>query len=109
MAKSLLEGLDFIHSRGIAHGDVKLDNILQTKGSQDLSALKFCDLGHAFRGRSCYERGTKFYNAPEQVLSQYYEKKVDIWALGVCFMEIFIGRHLYDTLTDSRTELIFFI
>ncbi|RAH72090.1 putative serine/threonine protein kinase [Aspergillus aculeatinus CBS 121060] len=47
--KQLFLGLSYLHSQGIAHGDLKPENLLLTGGG---SRLKLADFGFAFRFRS---------------------------------------------------------
>ena len=38
------------------------------------------------------QAGTTIYMAPEQLLlGKFYDEKVDIWALAVCFLELCYG------------------
>ena len=69
----ILNGLDFCHSRGILHRDVKLDNILLDR---DLR-VKICDFGVSRvmpkNGQPIKERcGTPAYIAPEIIKNQGY-------------------------------------
>jgi len=69
----VLNGLDFCHSRGIMHRDVKLDNILLDR---DLK-VKICDFGVSRvmpkNGQPIKERcGTPAYIAPEIIKNQGY-------------------------------------
>jgi serine/threonine protein kinase len=70
-ARQILISVNSFHSRGIAHMDIKLENImLQSEG--DLSVVKLIDFGLS-RNISCSEdirslcSGTPFYIAPEVI------------------------------------------
>ncbi|KAH7729133.1 CBN-CHK-1 protein [Aphelenchoides avenae] len=72
--RQLIDGLEYIHSKGVVHRDVKLDNLLLTK--QDV--LKISDFGMAALFR--YEGnlrdlntmcGTIPYTAPEVYSGRY--------------------------------------
>lgn len=75
-------GVEYMHSKGILHRDLKLENILL---NEDLDA-KLCDFGwavelnHPKRRRSMC--GTIEYMAPEVFDQSPHTTKVDIWALG---------------------------
>lgn len=43
-ARDILEGLAYIHSHGIIHGDMKIDNMLCHE-EDDAITVKICDLG----------------------------------------------------------------
>lgn len=82
MVRQLTSALVYIHSRGIAHRDLKPDNILLDSSY----TLKLTDFG-------CCETslntplsgvGTLFYIPPESLLGHCNDgAKADIWALGI--------------------------
>lgn len=79
----LVSALAHCHRHGIAHRDIKAENILfDSRGT-----LKLCDFGLAekfvrrvlIRGRV----GTPHYIAPEVLIGSDYNEKVDLWGAGV--------------------------
>ncbi|EOA93393.1 Interferon-induced, double-stranded RNA-activated protein kinase, partial [Anas platyrhynchos] len=90
----ILEGVNYIHSKGLIHRDLKPQNIFISSDDQ----IKIGDFGLVTS--VTYEtltgnRGTKSYMAPEQVFDKY-GKEVDIYALGLIWFEIlsaFASRH----------------
>ncbi|XP_007029410.2 PREDICTED: mitogen-activated protein kinase kinase kinase NPK1 [Theobroma cacao] len=96
-ARSILKGLRFIHAKGFAHCDIKLQNILLF-GNGD---VKIADFGLAKRNgeeegegphRRIEIRGTPLSIAPESVMENEYDSPVDIWALGCAIVEMFTGK-----------------
>jgi len=93
-----LEGLVYLHSNGIAHGDIKLENMLVHRDEDDrIPTVKLCDLGlarrHADCGRFFMETpvGSQNYMAPEIKANCYVNSKIDIWALGVVLYKMSVA------------------
>ena len=87
----VLEALYYLHSKGISHRDIKLDNIVI---SRDYHA-KLVDFGFSCRGdiRSTI-CGTLEYTPPEILTGTEYDpKKGDIWALGVCIYTLLTAQY----------------
>ena len=87
----IIKGVAYAHSLGIAHRDLKLDNIL----IDDKYLPKICDWGLS---DSAVNSGTKSYMAPEQfrqdMLAQDIQVfKLDSWSLGVVLFMIQFGNH----------------
>ncbi|XP_059138140.1 sperm motility kinase X-like [Peromyscus eremicus] len=80
----IVRAVHYCHKNGIAHRDIKLDNILlDGKGN-----VKLCDFGMAIRVTSGQRSkglcGTLEYCAPELFIDTEYDAKaVDIWSMGV--------------------------
>ncbi|NXI37351.1 E2AK2 kinase, partial [Galbula dea] len=85
----ILEGVKYIHSKGLIHRDLKPQNIFISHEDK----IKIGDFGLV----TCVEyetltenRGTKSYMAPEQV-GDRYGNKVDIYALGLIWFETLLA------------------
>ena len=101
----IADAVSLIHSKGIAHRDIKLANILLKKNCQ----IKLADFGFA---KSFDENilmqtycGTPITMAPEILLSQPYNNKCDIWSLGVIVFHLIYGR-LPFSISDGITRFI---
>jgi|GEM_PF-6511490 len=97
---SLLPALDYIHGRGVVHGDVKPPNVqLGTDGRVTL-----LDFGLAHRPRggagaftvNGLRMGTTQYAAPEQITGEKFDATADIYSLGCILYELVTGRIPFD-------------
>ena len=90
------KGLEYIHTHGIVHGDMKPENILISPGG----AVKIADFGLS-RADSLFSlsrdklRGTKRYMAPEQLTRKKVDPRTDIYSIGVTCYELFTGESPY--------------
>jgi calcium/calmodulin-dependent protein kinase I len=86
-----MEAIARCHCLGIAHRDIKPDNIL----FNDLNELKLADFGSAeyFRDDQLMTGvvGTPYYVAPEVLAGRSYDEKVDIWSAGVVLYIMLAG------------------
>ena len=77
----MLQGLDYLHSNQITHRDIKPENILLESG-----VAKFCDFGWAVYDPNDFRTsyiGTLLYLSPENIKGQGYDRRNDIWGIGV--------------------------
>ncbi|XP_055811943.1 phosphoenolpyruvate carboxylase kinase 1-like [Solanum dulcamara] len=87
----LMEAIAHCHRLGVAHRDIKPDNIL----FNDWNYLKLADFGSAqcFRDGELMSGvvGTPYYVAPEVLAGRDYTEKVDIWSAGVILYIMLAG------------------
>ncbi|XP_050871727.1 mitogen-activated protein kinase kinase kinase 20 [Lathyrus oleraceus] len=102
--RSIVEGLNHIHSNGFVHCDVKLQNILVFRDGE----IKIADFGLAKKTgeeQSVNERfecrGTPLFMSPESVNYGENESPADIWALGCAVVEMVTGKPAWNVEKDS--------
>ncbi|KAM4044481.1 protein kinase C delta type-like [Anomaloglossus baeobatrachus] len=93
-AAELICGLQFLHTSGIIHRDIKPDNILLDNNGH----LKIADFGLAVmnifgNAKTSGWAGTLAYMAPEILLEKPYNKAVDWFSAGVVIYEMATGRY----------------
>jgi len=85
LVKQMLCSVRYLHSKGIIHRDLKLENFLFSTEKAD-SELKMIDFGlskHFQFGEVHHEAvGTPYTVAPE-VIRGSYDERCDVWAIGV--------------------------
>lgn len=110
MAIQFCHGMEFTHSKGIIHRDIKPQNILVTKNA----LVKITDFGivqsikhsgsdtsaplpdHADNDNTIGFRGTPGYASPEQFRDTHgVDRRTDIFSFGICLWLMFCGRKPY--------------
>ncbi|KAK7359800.1 hypothetical protein VNO77_01765 [Canavalia gladiata] len=87
--RQILQGLNYLHSKGIVHCDVKGQNVLVTE-----KGVKIADLGCARKvGESTSAiAGTPAFMAPEVARGEEQGFPADVWALGCTVLEMITGK-----------------
>lgn len=101
--KKVLQGLNYIHSNGIVHCDLKCENVLVGSDGE----IKLADFGYAKRINNSKRkelrkdlssfkksniRGTPLWMAPEVLKNEGVDFVSDIWSLGCMVIEMATGR-----------------
>ena len=94
----VLGGLDYAHSEGMIHRDVKPANILLTRrGQAVLTDFGIAQIVGGTRPTvSGALMGTLSYMAPEQGLEGHCDARSDIYSLGIVYYEMLTGDPPYD-------------
>jgi eukaryotic-like serine/threonine-protein kinase len=115
IARQLTEALEAAHEKGIAHRDLKPNNIKITPNG----TVKVLDFGLAKvlageRAQNLSQAltdtgqgiilGTPAYMSPEQATGQGIDGSTDVWAFGCVLFEMLTGRPAFAG--DSTTEMI---
>nr|CAB3241538.1 eukaryotic translation initiation factor 2-alpha kinase 3 [Phallusia mammillata] len=120
--EQVVSAVCYVHDQGLIHRDLKPSNVFFSPKDGTVKVGDFGLVAHVGEDHTMYEGntsedaivenrhtqqvGTRMYMAPEQMTSQNYSKKVDIYALGLILFEL---SNLFGTqmerikhLTDAR-------
>ncbi|KAG6612942.1 AGC protein kinase [Phytophthora cinnamomi] len=101
----ILSALEYLHDQGLLYRDLKLENLVLDKEGY----LKILDFGFAKpdaqraedtddsseqtqNARNLTLCGSMDYMAPEVLLRQSHDQRVDIWSFGIIMYEILLGK-----------------
>ncbi len=86
---NVLTALEFIHSKGFYHGDLKHENIVISK-EYDIKLIDFA-YSHTTDKQTNRFFGTPLFAAPEMLGYSFvsFNKEVDIWACGIILYTFF--------------------
>lgn len=112
----IISALEFAHSKGIVHRDIKPGNIMLLSNGGGHFNAKLLDFGIASwteRAAEAFTKtgemiGTPLYMSPEQVSGQPITSRSDLYSLGCVMFEAltgvppFIGRSVMETLLMHR-------
>ncbi|CAO3618892.1 unnamed protein product [Cunninghamella blakesleeana] len=89
ISQEVLKGLQYLHSNGIIHRDIKSDNILiNLNGQVKLSDFGFSAKLNSHRSKRKTRAGTQCWMAPEIACGESYGCKIDIWSFGITVIEM---------------------
>lgn len=120
----LCHAVNFLHKNGIAHTDIKPDNVLFVDSSStkvyncdktqkirliNRSDIRLIDFGNVvhIEKNNCFTISNRFYRAPEVVLKMEWTKSVDVWSIACFIYDICAGDPdvLFKTGDNNREHL----
>ncbi|XP_035489622.1 homeodomain-interacting protein kinase 3-like isoform X2 [Scophthalmus maximus] len=98
IVQQLATALGHLKAAGIAHADLKLENVMLVNQLQQPFRVKLIDFGQACevsaaRVGSCIQ--TCPYRSPEIILGLPFSEAIDMWSLGCMSATLFTGTLLY--------------
>lgn len=110
LVEQMVLALDFVHSKGWVHRDIKPDNYL-VSGSGDVRLIDFAlavptasALSRWLKKKNPRIMGTRSYMSPEQIRGLPLDRRADIYSFGVMLFEMINGRLPY--VGSSGQELL---
>jgi serine/threonine protein kinase len=104
----VFSAVGWLHSHGVAHCDISLENILL--GGDDESEVKLIDFGMSTLSRTCEEGcGKRSYIAPEMLKGSYDPFDTDAFALGVVLFSVAARAYPWNSTRPGSCKLFDFI
>lgn len=118
--RQMAEALEYLHSKNVAHRDLKCENVLLTEHFNvklaDFGFSRFCADTSGKKAQSETYCGSAAYAAPEVIAGDPYDPTIsDTWSLGIILFVILNGKmpfddsHLTRLILDQRNKRYSFL
>ena len=101
-ALDIAHGMQYLHSQGILHRDLKSENLLL---GEDMH-VKVADFGISCLESQCGSAkgftGTYRWMAPEMIKEKHHTKKVDVYSFGIVLWELLTALTPFDNMTPEQ-------
>uniref|UniRef100_A0A5B7ALE5 non-specific serine/threonine protein kinase n=1 Tax=Davidia involucrata TaxID=16924 RepID=A0A5B7ALE5_DAVIN len=102
LSLDIAHGMQYLHSQGILHRDLKSENLLL---GEDM-CVKVADFGISCLESQCGSAkgftGTYRWMAPEMIKEKHHTKKVDVYSFGIVMWELLTALTPFDNMTPEQ-------
>ncbi len=107
ICKQVLRGLNYMHTNRKIHRDIKAGNILlNSQGQAKLADFGVCAELASTISKQTTRAGSPFWMSPEVIKRSEYNKKTDIWSLGITAIEMAEGEPPYFHIHPIRAMFV---
>lgn len=102
--RQILSAVHYLHERGVAHRDLKMENIMLDEKKKNIKIVDF-GLSNTFSKDNLMKThcGSPEYAAPELFNpSEKYGPEIDIWSLGIIFYAMLVGKLPFTTPSSDQ-------
>ncbi len=111
LALQILDGLEFLHSQNIVHGNLKPTNVLLEINNSDLGSkytVKIADFGMIKTSDTANSNDEDIlYSSPEKLKGEALTPNTDLWSWAVICYKIFTRKNLFSS--ENTSSEIFLI
>ena len=104
----LIVSLIFLHSNGIVHRDIKIENVLIKKINHNKYQSKIIDFGISrvlSKNESLQAKYGTFANLPPEIIkNEEYTHNIDIWNLGIIGFFMLYKKHPFNSIKKKELE-----
>jgi len=104
----LFKALDFVHSRGIMHRDLKPNNIMYDREKRKIRVIDW-GLAEFYHPETDYHIrvGSRYFKAPELLVGfKQYDYSLDIWSAGCILAAMIFGKEHFFRGRDNEDQLL---
>lgn len=102
-----VSAVKYLHSHGISHRDIKLENFIVKNKKAVRPTIKLIDFGFSKSYRKKKMKtmlGTPHYMSPEVIIDKDYGPECDNWSLGVMLYVMLVGKVPFDG--QTKIEMV---
>lgn len=111
-AVQIAQALAHAHNHEVIHRDIKPDNIIVTPNNEirmlDFGVAKLTKPGPSTQNLTSPGMllGTMTHMAPELLLNQNFDHRIDIWSFGIVLFQMLTGKHPFKNTDGDILELL---